>query len=269
MAIDFMLLGGIGYLVNQVNQSSKLDEQSMKKNIKAATKMVEAEMKVEQAQKHLIERLHINATRKNAILNCHFKLFQEQYSVIRKIEFRKGKGILQLEQVNSITQQLTNYVSQPAVASGAILKDSQQLVIFALKGIGGLLIHDSKQSFELAKRNMAQANAIAAQADAICIAYDGIANHIDIITDLLQDLGALYIRSLKQIEKILNKNGTIADNYSNEEIDTIYICVALTKLIYKIIDTPVINDNGEIEKASLNAISGGRELLDKINGGKI
>lgn len=269
MDIALILLGSIGYSIPGALKSMKTDEQAMKKNIKAATKTAEAMQKVEQAQKHLIERLQLNATRKNAILNCHFKLFQEQYAVIEKIDFRPGEGIQQLNQINSINQQLTLYISQPAVASGGIIKESQQMITFALLGVGGLLVQDSNRNLELAKRNMSQANAVAAQADAICIAYNGIANHVDIITKLLQDLGALYIRAIKNLEQIFAKNGMVVENYSDQDIEHINITAKLTEVIFNIIDTPVIDNEGEIEKASIAAISSGEEILNKINGGQI
>ena len=262
--IEAILIGEIGYAAKQVNQSIKIDEQAMNKNIKAATKNAEAKHKIENARKHLLERLQINAIRKNAILNCHFKLFQKQYSMIEKIEFASGSGIQQLEYINSINHQLSKYIQQPAVVSGAILSDSQQFVTFALKGVGGLILQDSKKNLELARKNMSQANALVAQADVICIAYDGIANHIDIVTDLVQNLGALYIRVIKRLEDIFNKNGTIVEKYTNDDINAINFSLKLTETLYSIIDTPVINQEGAIEKASIEAVNYGRDLLDKI-----
>lgn len=262
--IDLILLGGIGYTLKQTNNSFEMDEQSVKKNIKAATKVAEARLKIENAQKHLIERLQLNAIRKNAILNCHFNLFQKQYSMIEKIEFASGSGIQQLEYINLINQQLTKYVHQPAVISGTITSDSVQFITFALKGVGGLLVLDSKQNLELAKRNMSQANAVEAQADAICIAYNGISNHIDIVTDLLQNMGAIYMRVIKKLEEIFTRNGTTVEKYTNDDIFAINVSLKLTETIYAIIDTPVINKEGVIEKASINAINYGRELLNEI-----
>lgn len=266
MAVELIILGGA--LVHQINKSSKMDEQALKKNIKASTKMADAHHKVELEQKHLIERLKLNAIRKNAILSCHFKMFQEQYSIIGQIEFKEGRGIEQIKQINSIDKQLTRYISQPAVANGMLIKDSQYFVNFALKGIGGLLVLDSKQNLEIAKRNMSQANAVVAQADAICIAYQGIANHIDIITELLERLGCLYFKVIKKSKEILLKNGLDGDKYSNQELETINISLALTKVIYNIIDTPAIDKDGVIEKESIAAVNSGQEILSKIEGGK-
>lgn len=265
MFTELALLGGLLY---QTNKASNMDEQALKKNIKASTKMAEAQYKVEQTQNHLIERLKINAIRKNAILSCHLKLFKEQYSVISQINFKDGRGIKQLKQIDTIDKQLTKYVSQPTVASGAIITEPHLMITFALGGIGGLLLVDSKQNLELAKRNMSQANAMAAQADALCIAYQGIANHIDIITDLLEKLGFLYIKSINTIKDILQKNGFDESKYSDNDLETINISMQLTKVIYKIIDTPAIDNNGVIEQKSIVAINSGQELLNKIDGGK-
>lgn len=265
MEMEWLILGG--RLGHQINKSLKMDEQALKKNIKASTKMADAQYKVEQTQKHLIERLKVNAIRKNGILSCHLKMFQEQYSAISQINFKDGRGIEQMKQINSIDKQLTKYVSQPAVANGMIIKDSQYFINFALRGIGGLLLVDSKQNLELAKRNMSQANAVSAQADAICIAYQGITNHIDIITDLLEKLGFLYLKSISTIKSILQKNGLDGSNYCDSDLEAIDFSLALTKVIYNIIDTPAIDKNGVIEQESVAAINSGQEILNQIDGG--
>lgn len=268
MIIEALILGGCTSLFHEVNKSMKIDAQAIQKNSRAFTHAAEAEHKILVAQERLVEKLKINAIRKNAILNGHIKMFQEQCSVIRKIETKSGKGIFQMEQINSINDQLTQYLTHPAISSGNMMSNSQMFITYALKGIGGLMISESKQNLDVAKRNMSKANAVCAQAETICIAYDAMATHTDLITDLLQKLGALYIKSIKNVVDIINRNGTIGENYSTDDIDAINTCFLFTKTIYRIINTPMVNNEGVIEQESLCAISEGQDLIDSISKGE-
>lgn len=261
------VLLGIGILAYQVDKSLKIDEQGMRRNIKAFTITAEAQRKLEKANNRLMEVLTVNAKRKQGLLICHFKLFQEQYSQIRKIQFKKGKGIEELEKIERIQEQIHQYLTLPSVSTGKMMTDKQLLINVAIKGIGGYIVQDSKNNLSLAKANMAQANAVLAQADSICIALEGIATHTEIVTGLLEKLGLLYIKSINNITKIFEKNGMNADNYSDQDIEAINMSLVITKLIYRVINTPLINPEGKIEQESVKVINEGQLLLSKIEGG--
>ena len=248
----------------QVNKSMKIDEQAQKKNGKAFAKSAEAQKKLEQCEKETFSKLEINAKRKNGIIMCHLKLFEEQYSVIRKIHFKKGKGIEELEKIDEIQNKLHQYLSKPAISSGKAMTSPQLLISVALRGIGGQMIKDSEMNLKLASLNLSQANAIAAQADSICIALEGIARHADLITQLLEKLGMLYMKSINQLKSIIETNGMNPENYSDLDIDVINTSMLLTKLIYRIINTPLIDKDGKIEKESQIIIDEGNQLLQSI-----
>jgi hypothetical protein len=252
----------------EVNKSLKIDEQTIKKNVKAFTRTADAEYKLEQSQKNLYEKLVINAKRKNAILTCHIRMFQEQYSVIRKIQFKKGKGIEELERIDDIQKQLAKNIELPAISSGEVMKDSQLIITFALKGIGGLMIQDSKMNLQLATRNLTKANTVSAQADSMCIALDGIAQHVEIVTGLLENLGMLYIRSIKNLERILQINDLDVSKYSDKDFEAINVSLDLTKLVYRIINTPLIDEYGKIEQESVKIIKEGHDLIATISKGE-
>ena len=86
-----MLLGIL--FAQQINKSAKLDKEATKKNIKAFTKIADANARLEKCQNDFLNQLQINAKRKNGLLTYHLSMFQEQYSIIRKIQFGKGRGI--------------------------------------------------------------------------------------------------------------------------------------------------------------------------------
>lgn len=259
------LLTALGY---QVNKSMKIDEQSMKKNIRAFTKTADAQKKLEYYNEMAFNKLAVNAKRKHGLLTCHLKMFQNQYAVIQKIQFKKGRGIEEIEQIDKIQDQVHQYMMQPAVVSGKAMSDSQLIVSIALRGIGGQVIQDSKNNLKLASANVSQSNVVSAQIDSMCIALDGILKHAEIVTELLEKLGMLYMKSIKNITRILEVNGMNSDHYSDEDIEAINVSLLMTKLIYRIINTPLINADGKIEQESVKVIADGNKLLEQINGGK-
>ena len=198
-----MLLGIL--FAQQINKSAKLDKEATKKNIKAFTKIADANARLEKCQNDFLNQLQINAKRKNGLLTYHLSMFQEQYSIIRKIQFGKGRGIEEIEKIDAIQNQIKQYVELPAVTSGMIMKNSQYAVSFALMGIGGVMIKESKMNLKTASKNKAMASAVTAQIDSICIALEGITQHTMIITELLEKLGMLYMKSIKNISIILKK----------------------------------------------------------------
>lgn len=141
-----MLLGIL--FAQQINKSAKLDKEATKKNIKAFTKIADANARLEKCQNDLLNQLQINAKRKNGLLTYHLSMFQEQYSIIRKIQFGKGRGIEEIEKIDAIQNQIKQYVELPAVTSGMIMKKSQYAVSFALMGIGGVMIKESKMNLK-------------------------------------------------------------------------------------------------------------------------
>lgn len=261
LIIESALIGG---LFAQVNKSMKIDEKAMKKNIRAFTTMAEAENKVAQCQKNAIDKLLICAKRKTGILNGHIRMFQEQFELIRKVEFKPGQGIEEIERFDEISKKMNQSISATAFDNKLEVQTPKTLMSLALYGIGGLMIKDSKLNLEIASRKIAQANMVDAQADSVCIALNGLAKHVEIVTDLLQKLSVMYMKSIKNISEIISKNGTDPDNYSQMDIDAINLSLALTKVIYRIINTPLVDENGEITKESVKVIEEGNDKIRSV-----
>ena len=256
----------VGGLFSQVNSSMEIDEKAMKKNIKAFTKMAESENKLKRCQQNVVDKLIICAKRKKGILSAHVKMFEEQFEMIRKVEFKSGQGIEEIEKIDELKKKIDQSISVEGINYNTSLRTPQTLVAFALFGIGGLMIKESEMSLKAASKTVAQSNAVAAQVDSICIALDGLAIHVEIVIDLLQRLGVFYMMSIKNMKEIINKNGLVSDKYSKSDIDSINLSFALTKVIYRIINTPLVDVNGTIEQESLRVVEEGNRLLKNIQG---
>ena len=233
------LVVGLLATLAATDYSMKVDGKANSTNYRAAAKIAGAQFKVEKQKEELMNNMMINAKRKNAIINYHLKLFQKQYEIIRKIEFKKGKGIEELEKLELIKNQLFSYSSMPVIASEQAMTDTQLALSFAVLGVGGLMIKESKESLKLAQRNMAKANAHATNIETSVIMLEGLNKHVLIVTQLLEKLGLLYMKSIKHITEILNKNGLNANAYSDKDIEDLNISLMMTKLVYRIINNNI------------------------------
>ena len=65
----------------------------------------------------------------------------------------------------------------------------------------------------------------------------------------------------------IQTNGINSDNYSDQDIDAINLSLIMTKLIYRIVNTPMIDEQGGIAQESKKVIHEGQQLLNSINGG--
>ena len=72
------------------------------------------------------------------------------------------------------------------------------------------------------------------------------------------------MKSIKNISIILKNNGLDSENYSEDDINALNVSLSLTKLIYRIINTPLLDENVNIEKESIKVIQQGRDMLKQI-----
>ena len=222
--------------------------------------------------KKLEEELHDLKVVKRKEVAEKIKEAREQGDLSENAEYDAAKDeqrdiearIEEIEKIDAIQNQIKQYVELPAVTSGMIMKNSQYAISFALMGIGGVMIKESKMNLKTASKNKAMASAVTAQIDSICIALEGITQHTMIITELLEKLGMLYMKSIKNISIILKNNGLDSENYSEDDINALNVSLSLTKLIYRIINTPLLDENGNIEKESIKVIQQGRDMLKQI-----
>lgn len=244
--------------------SSNVEKEANLINYKAGGKIASAKNSVEKQQQELVNNMMINAKRKNALINYHLKLFQEQYQIIRKIEFKKGEGLKELEKIDAIKDALVTYRELPTIANEKAMTDGQYLASWVLLGIPGLAIKEAKAELNVAQRNMSKANAYASNVKTYAIMFEGLNQHISIITSLLERLGILYLKSINHITEILKCNGLNGDAYSQQDIDDLNISLMMTKLVYRIINTKLIDENGKITSESLKVISESNQMLNEI-----
>ncbi len=244
-----------------------IDQKNATKNARAFTKMEQANIRAGIAREQLLNKLRINGVRKKAILEHHIKSFAELYGVFRTVSFREGKGIEQISNYQDFLKCASVQISIPYSSTSMTMNDKEILVNFVLRGgVGGIMLQESKAGSKVASKNMAQANAVEAQMETIILAYSGISEKVEIITDLLQKLSALFMKGIQNMRTILDRNGLDSGKYSDEDIAQINATVYLAKLVYRIINVPVIGEDGEIESAAIETINDGQKYIDSIGG---
>ena len=245
-------------------KADDIDKKTMAKNSKAFGKQAEARERVRIHENNLFEKMKINATRKKAILQCHIQKFINVYKVIDEYQLNRGLGIKEMEKIESLKNKMVQTVNMPQIAVGIQKSDVQTVCQWAIYGIGGLILKESEENSKLASRNMANANVVSAQADSICIFYDGLAERVQICTDILQKLAAKDMLAINHIESLLKHNGKNEELYTQDDIDAINLCSELNILMYEIINTPLLDENNEITQASKRIIEKGQQYIQML-----
>ena len=263
--LDLLGIAVAAKFAYDVNKSADLDEQAIKRNGKAFAVSADAKRKMEIHRKDMESAITINAKRKIAILGCHLKKFQSMYGRIRAIRFKEGRGITEIEGIEQVQTQLTKYVETPLLADGVNRTDSQLVVsIIRHGGLSGQFVAMSNENLDVARKNLANARVVSAQADTICVAYDGISERAKMCTDLVQKLAPVYIKGINHVQEMLERNGIDESKYTEEDVEAINSCLMLTKLIYKIINTPLIGDDGGLTAESMRVIDEGQHYLAEV-----
>ncbi len=261
-----IFVGALGMtLFQQINHADNINKSAMEKNSRAFTKMADAERKVAQSKKQLMDAININAVRKKAILNYHIKeakTLLENFETI--ILLKRGKGTEELGLIE-LKNSLSNYVKVQSLASADMMTNSQLAINFAIFGIGGLMIKESKINAAVASQNMSKASAMQAQADTVSISMEGIAERVDMTTQLLEKLGVLQLAFIKQLKEIWAANGRDAEKYTEQDMNIIDLTIACTMVLYRIINAPILDENGKISIESKEAMEKGNAYMLQID----
>lgn len=111
----------------------------------------------------------------------------------------------------------------------------------------------------------------AAQAQIACLQTDTIIERLYAIQDrgqqlqkILASLNRIFYRQVYQMQRIIRQKGTDWDNYLPKEKQTIEMCMLTALGIKKIIDTPLITQDGRLTIKSSQSLLAGKRLLNQI-----
>lgn len=260
----------VGKVIYNMYQSDKMDEMALNKSLKSMNRMEEAKaaqrVKREDAKQSML-RL---GNRKKGILGSSMKRFIEVYEQIKEINFIEKDGSMELKYLPAVWE--SEIISQVSYAS-APMTDGEIVTSMVVNGffwgIGGgvsaLIKKDSERNLEMAQARAKQARIIAEQANTVSLAYEAIIERSNQITDVLTKLNLLFVKSLANTENIISERGADKTKYSFSDRENLAVCINLASAVKKIIDTPLLDETGEIAAKSLEAIRIGQEYIQKIN----
>lgn len=251
-------------MIYNMVQADKKNAQADKINIKAFEKMAEAENKKNQQEYDTKMSLEKLANRKKGILQTSMKDFLQTYEKMMKIDFQEGEGIKELS-LSSLSPAQFDEIKTMTSVAGMTMTDGQAIAAFIFKGgISGYIHKEAEINVSVASIRRKQADVVEAQTETICIALDAIKQRADRISDLLVKLNILFRKSIETTERIINEKGKNRSHYTKDNKEYLMTCMNVASTIKTIIDSKLLDEEGEITKQSLEAIVIGENYLNTI-----
>lgn len=239
------------------------NEEALKKNWKAFELEAKSDKKLRKYNQDAEDALTRLAMRKRGILMGPMLAFSSVLNEFRTLKFERGKGMDELEHIEIVIKQIQKKTYGPDYVVGREVSAKGHLVALALLGPSYITEAKLEQNLRLAKANYSESRSYAAQIDLMCTMLNGITTYSNTVSELLEKLGNLYSRSVRHIQDIYKKNGKDPQLYTDNEIDSINLCVQMTKVIYRIINTPILDSNGSISDLFKQQVVNGQNLIDK------
>jgi hypothetical protein len=252
----------VGTQFHNINKADKIGEQALNKRIKAYTKEAEASRMVELKSKDMEESFKRLAVRKKAILSISMEKFLALYEKIMKINWTNGEGILELETKNELLNDSQFHYSV-ALARNELSK-TEMICRYVVSPLFVDGIMDAKEDLALAKRTKRYADVEYEQALLIVTALDGFIERANLLTDVITKLNVFMTASLNVTEEMILQKGGNHTNYSSDDKKKLMACVNIAVALKQLLDVPVLDEDSELTKESMEAIKMGNMLCEKL-----
>ncbi len=260
----------LGKMIYDVKKADSLNEQATRKSVKAFTKASEAELAREQSQEVMEKAVVKLMNRKKAVLCTSMDSFLKLYERIIEINFTEGDGIKELEGFfPSLIEETYMQISTAGKISDKSVITKNFVAGYLMGGLMGAmvgsLVDDAQYKLDTARIVAKQAEATAIYEDTISLSCQAITERVKRMTEVLTKLNFFFDKSIRHTNEVIDKNGAVKNNYSKEERKGLAICINLAGAVKNVLDAPIIDENGEITKKSMEAIVNGEKNLEKIN----
>lgn len=264
------MFGTIGTMITlstikNMSQADKNDAKSEALNLKAFNRVATAENELYNQKYKTSQAIEKLASRKKAILSTSFKEFLNLYEQLMKINFTESDGMRELD-VLSINSASFGEVQDLVLFASKELSSSQLITTMVFKGgISGIVKKESEINLSEAKMRNSYSCVIESQSQTNCVILSGINQRANQIADLLAKLNVLFVKSLLTSRQLIQTRGLDKANYTKEDRECLATCLNLAHALKEIIDSPLLNEHGELEQASQRAIETGNEYLNKMH----
>ncbi len=257
------LAGAIGKLFYDVNKSTEIDERAARKYAQAFEKEEDAKLLVQSKAEYADKRLINVVNKKRSIIQFTVPKFVEVYNNIQKIDIDINDTANKMI-VKNCTDNLEVIKSMTVVAKKDFT-DSELIFGCFIFGLGGMIVKDSERNLSAANNQMKAANVTYSQAESIAAMYDAITQRADRISDLLVKMNILFLRSIEQTKKTIEKNGFDIKKYNKSDKGILMTCVNTACAVTDIINIPVVDMDGKLSESAVDMIKTGEEYIKKIN----
>lgn len=129
------------------------------------------------------------------------------------------------------------------------------VVIGPALAIGGsLFASQARKAVNDANSNKEQAHLFEEQGELVCMTLDAIKLRASQLNGMLNILNQYFTQSIVSIKSITEERGYDWCCYTKTEQEQLYLCVQLAKTIKIILDTKLLNDDGELMDQSLDVL---------------
>lgn len=265
-----LLFGGAAKIINDLKTSDELNEQARKKNIRALSRVAEAQIEQKDAESAMNQEILRLYNRKKAILSTSMDSFLHLYEKIMKINFTETEGIIELKNFTpEIRKEIYTDINTARSTAPMPVITKNVVVGLLLGGLTGAItssiVDDSQRNLDEARIRARQAEAVALQAQTISLSYQGITERVKRITDVLTKLNILFVKGIRYSNELIDKNGIDKSRYSFSDRQSLAVCINLAKAIKDLLDAPIIDQNSEVSQKSLEAVQKGEQCLQAVN----
>lgn len=254
---------GIGKVLYDGNKSLKMDAEATAKYAKAFTRECEAQQLVAQKRSLADKRMENVAKKKRAIIGSTLPMFAEVYGQIQKVNIQGDDK--RFEMIAYSNAEKSGILQSVDIVAKKEFTSKELVIGTMFKGITGMMIEDSKRNLSAARSQLSASNVVYSQAKSIAEVYDAIIGQADRIANLLVNMNILFLGVISETKKIIEKNGINIKKYSEKEKTTLVLCVNFAVAMTKLIDIPVLDENGEIASAAVEMIQTGEDYLVRMN----
>ena len=123
------------------------------------------------------------------------------------------------------------------------------------------IVSDAKREVTSAKLQRKYVNIVEAKSESDIAVLSAIEERAVRLTDLLTKMNFLFIKSMKVVEPMIDKNGDNRSLYTRQEKAYIRNCLNLADAVKSILDTPLFEQDGKIAEVSKEVVMTSEKYL--------
>ena len=248
-------------------KSMQIDSRTRKRYAKAFAMEQDARRLVEAKKQTADAAMKKLSNRKRSILISSMQKFVAVYSKIIKVDFRDSKMLAVLNQKSFSIEdiQVIQAVAQTAVRP----MTDKEIAVSILKGFGifGLVnafIADSERELQMAGAQLRSSRVVYSQAENLAAILDGVIDTCNKVSALLPQLNKLFVQAITFSDGLIDAKGMDREAYTENDRKALCSCINLASTLKKIIDAPVLTDEGKVTQETEEALAIGSQCMQNI-----